>query len=477
MGLSHQPFYFIFYSFFLFFTYFLVCVLLDVLFGANSGVSRDLLFILSNPFFNKSSFLNFDATRLCTQIIVWVLLGFELLYLFGASVTGDFFTETLFSSIRITYAGLWSWTYLALLGYIIFIFSVLWYTWAQALQTPNELVVSRRPGIDESRFVYLPGLLVWPVLSTPLVLTLLVAGVWSGPAVSGWFGHLIFAGFQAKVAYVIIILFMLTWLAYSTSFYFTSVEVYDYTIVTYSFLIWTLFLFTANNIFTVIFFIEILATLVTLLFITSVFSSTYFYNTLSLSRHSYFNQSTPLAFVQTLLFFFWISLIASLNLFLFFILFYLKFATTEWYTLEILTFFIFSISNLHEMFSIALIWLNFMFCIFLKCGLVPFYFWKPTFFKGISLYTLFFYTFFYYFAVLYFFIYFTLVYVSDLFYANIFINNILLMVGALMLVFILCESYYLKAFFALSSILNTLFVFLMMSSYLIIEGGCFCIGG
>jgi hypothetical protein len=164
--------------------------------------------------------------------------------------------------------------------------------------------VSRRSTINDSRFSYLPGLVVWVLLFTPLVLIVVVVGVWGGPVVGGWFGHLIFGGFQAKVAYVITLLFVLVWVTYATTFYFTAVEVYDYTIVTYSFFFWMLFLFTANNIFTVIFFIEILSTLVMLLFVTSVFSSTYFYNTVSLSHHSYFTQTTPLAFIQTLLFFF-----------------------------------------------------------------------------------------------------------------------------------------------------------------------------
>jgi len=37
------------------------------------------------------------------------------------------------------------------------------------------------------------------------------------------------------------------------------------------------------------------------------------------------------------------------------------------------------------------------------------------------------------------------------------------MAGVLLLMFILCEAYYLKTFLALSSILNTLFVFLALS--------------
>ena len=54
---------------------------------------------------------------------------------------------------------------------------------------------------------------------------------------------------------------------------------------------------------------------------------------------------------------------------------------------------------------------------------------------------------------------------NELFYFNMFINLIMVLTGVVMVLFILCESYYLKAFLAMSSILNTLLVFLAMSSF------------
>jgi len=286
---------------------------------------------------------------------------------------------------------------------------------------------------------------------------------------SVWFGHLLFSSFQLKVTYLISFIFVLIWVAYASSFYYSSQEIFDYTIVTYSFFLWTVFLFYSNNIFTVIFFIEILSTLITLLLITSVFSSTYFYNNLSLTNHSYFNQSTPFSFLQTLMFFFWISLISSLNLFLFLTLFYLQFLTFDWYILESIFYYVIASSDLKSIFFSSLTWFSFLFCIFLKCGLVPFYFWKPIFFKGIPLHALFFYIVFFYFFIFYFFIYFFVIYLNELFYFNVFVNLLMLSFGLIILVFILCESYYIKAFLAMSSILNTLFVFLAISGTFITD--------
>lgn len=303
------------------------------------------------------------------------------------------------------------------------------------------------------------------LLLTPSLLLFFLTGSWTGPVCTIWFGHLIFSSLQYKVFFLLFFSFSLLWVAYSSSFYYSSQEVYDYTIVTYSFFLWMLLMFYSNNLFTVIFFIEILSTLITLLLITSVFSTTYFYNNLSLSSHSYFNQSTPFAFLQTLMFFFWISLVGSVNLFVFLTLFYLKFLTFDWYTIESVFYYVVSVSDLKTIFFMSLAWFNLLFCIFLKCGLVPFYFWKPVFFKGIPLHALFFYIFFFYSSIFLFFIYFLVVYMNELFYFNLFINLILVLSGIVLILFILCESYYLKAFLAMSSILNTLLIFLAMSSF------------
>ena len=323
--------------------------------------------------------------------------------------------------------------------------------------------------MNTSSFTHVSGFDLLPTLSTPLLLILFVNFSWISSDLLSWFGHLFFSGFQMKITYIILTMFYFIWLAYITSFYYTSQEVYDYTIVSYSFFLWTLFLFYANNIMTVVFFIEILSTLIMLIIVTSTFSSTYFYNNLNLDQHNYFNQTLPTSFLQTIMFFFWISLVSSLNLFVFLTLFYLKFFSLDWATIEVVFFHIVRVSDMKYIFSISLTWLTFLFCIFLKCGLVPFYFWKPIFFKGIPLHVLFFYITFFYFFLFLFFTYFFIFYLGELFYFNLFLNVVILTLGLVILIFIICESFYIKAFLAMSSILNTLFVFLALNSYCVVD--------
>lgn len=264
------------------------------------------------------------------------------------------------------------------------------------------------------------------------------------------------------MGFLVIFVFYLVLTVYCTSLYFSSKEIFDYIIVCFNFFFWVYFLFSANTVFTIIFFIEVISNLILLLLIASSFSTTYFFNNLSLNLHNYFNSTTPIFFVQMLMYFFWISLITSLNLFLFLILFYIKFTTFDFYFFEFIFFYIVNMDDVKDVFFIVLIWFNLLFCVFLKCGLVPFYFWKPVFFRGMPIHALFFYIIFFYFFILLFFIYFFMVCVNEVFYFFIVVNISMLIVGFFILLFILCEAYYVKAFLALSSILNTLFVFLAM---------------
>ena len=71
---------------------------------------------------------------------------------------------------------------------------------------------------------------------------------------------------------------------------------------------------------------------------------------------------------------------------------------------------------------------------------------------------------FFYFFIFLFFINFLLIYLNEIFYSYIYLNLLLLMIGFIILLSIICEAYYIKTFLATSSIINTLFIFLTLSS-------------
>lgn len=316
---------------------------------------------------------------------------------------------------------------------------------------------------NNNSFSYVTGAATLPLFSFFLAAACLINFSWVHQATTAWFGNLCFTSFQSKIFYLVLFFFALYVLANTSSLYFSSKEVYEYKITCFSFFIWIVFLFSSNSIFTVIFFVEILSTLIFLLLVSGAFSTAYYYNNLNLNMFNYFSLNTPFFFFQSVLYFFWISLISSLNLFLFLILFYLKFLTYDWFFLEFIFFYYVSTSSLKALFTLVFIWLTFLFCIFLKCGLVPFYFWKPVFFKGLPLHVLFFYVSFFYFFIFLFFCFFLINYLNEIFFFFAVVNIFFLFAGFLILFFILNEAYYLKSFIALSSILNSLFVFLTLN--------------
>ena len=252
--------------------------------------------------------------------------------------------------------------------------------------------------------------------------------------------------------------------AYATVFYYTTAEIYDFVIMVLHAVYWLTLLFTANTLFTVIFLIEILTTLIIFLIVTATFSTTYALNNLNMSHHLYFSQTTPYFFILTILYFFWLSLFASLLFYFFCIIFFLYFFTFDWFLFEYLFIYLITIFSKIEIILIAVTWFGILFSIFLKLGLAPLYIWKPVFFKGLSIYVLFFYIICYYFFILFYFMYLFLYYLQELFFTYLFINIFFLLSGFTLLLMILCEAYYLKTFLALSSILNTLFVFLSLNS-------------
>lgn len=353
----------------------------------------------------------------------------------------------------------WACLYFTYSVYVLFFFSALMYL------IPNMLVFTRSTTFKSfTNFESIDGSSLLKFLVTPVFLLLLSHFSWSGSTLTVWFGHITFSTLQYKVTPLLFFFFGSYLLVMSANIHFSSNHSYDFVATLFNFFIWLWMLVFSNNLFTFIFFLELLSALVMLTLITSTFSSIHFYNTLNYSSSSYFQVSTPTAFLQTLLMFFWTTLVASLTLFIFLMVFYLQFLTFDWNITSSIFVFLITTSSLKLSFTLAFSWLLILLCIFLKCGIVPFYLWKPAFFKGMTLLSLFFYIYVYYFTVFFYFTYVIFYYFNELFSFNIHVVIILLLLGTLSLSTILFESFYLKAFLALSSILNSLLIFYALCS-------------
>lgn len=244
--------------------------------------------------------------------------------------------------------------------------------------------------------------------------------------------------------------------------YFSSSEIFDFLIAKFNTYYWILLIFYSNSLFTIIFVIEVLSALIFLILTTSMFSTSFFYKNISFDSKIFFHNSLPYTFLQSFLFYFWVSLISSLNLFVFSILLTNIFFTFDWTILEHVFSHIMNTFSLKEVWVVGFVWFVILFSILLKCGIVPLFLWKPTFFKGVNFNMLAFYILFFYFLLMLFFVNFLAAYFNCIFYYYSTIMIVFVLIGCLCLLLILCESFYLKIFFAVSSILNSLLVFLAL---------------
>ena len=359
----------------------------------------------------------------------------------------------------LTTSNIWSITFFSPLTYITLLISFILY----ALPTlTNKTKYSSSS--NKFSFVLINSFDLFGLLLSPVIAVMFLASCWSAVTTSAWFGHLLLGPFQFKILYLILFVFSSVIIALASTSYFSSREFYDFMTVLYNFLYWLIIIFMSNTIFTSIFVIEVLSTLIFLLIITSTFSSNFFYRNLNLSFGHIFQQSTPHTYLQSLLYFFWISLVSSLNLFLFILLLYTKILTLDWFLIEHVFSFLILTSTIKEIVVVGISWFVLLTCIFLKCGVAPLYIWKPTFFKGLPIHTIYIYICFFYFFLFLFLIQLLTSYFSTVFYFYSYVTTIFVLIGLVTLLFIICDSYYIKAFLAISSILNSIFVLMAMSA-------------
>lgn len=198
-----------------------------------------------------------------------------------------------------TYNILWALTFYFFMFYITLVFSAILYTLPQVKTLSTFSLFKTLP-----QNKYIDGMYAHLLLVTFVMLMLFTNYIWVSPCINTWFGHIIFTSFQRKIIFIVLIFFYLSTLFLSTNFIFGPYEINDYYIVSINFYLWISFIFTANTLFSAIFFIEILSTLIFLLVTTSTFSTSYFYSNTTFSLSLYQNSFLAINYFNGLLFFF-----------------------------------------------------------------------------------------------------------------------------------------------------------------------------
>ena len=279
-----------------------------------------------------------------------------------------------------------------------------------------------------------------------------------------WWNHLSITNFNCYlllyfVIFNIIVLGFIYFLSPSSINYST-----DYFFAILNLSLFLPLIFTSNNLFTFFFFLEVNSCII---FYKFVSSKIWYNNNFNLFNFDIlkFNKLVPKNYLNVLFFQYWATFFSSVLILFFFLNCMYIFGSTEWNYLNFLLRQEFEINYFNNNFYFFLFCFIFLLGIFLKIGLTPFHLFKIEVYKGIPFLSIFFYTT-YYFLV--FFIFFVLIILNYLLsYYNFmwFFLIITLILGSFYIISLLFDVNYIKAFFAYSTIINTLsFFFILLST-------------
>ena len=200
------------------------------------------------------------------------------------------------------------------------------------------------------------------------------------------------------------------------------------------------------------FLIEILSCFVFYQFITS----TVFYKKVKESTTSSINNFHSKQLLSVLFFQYWASFFSSVIFVYIFSLLIFLFGTTDWFVLNFLfgfSFFDFSNTNTY---LFLFLFLLFTFSFFIKLGLSPVQLFKIEIYKGLPFLSIFFYTVFYFFIFFLFFFYLVIAYFTNIWLLIWYVTFFFLVIGGIYALNLMFDTKFVKAFFAYSTVINTL---------------------
>ncbi len=270
-----------------------------------------------------------------------------------------------------------------------------------------------------------------------------------------WWGHLsLINSIFFLLLFFLVFNFLVALFVHSIAYNKTSYSVdYFFAIANLGLLLPAMFL--SNNLFTFFFFLELNSAFI---FYKFVVSKIWYKNNFNLTNINItkFNKVAPKSFLNVLFFQFWTSFFSSILIVFFFILWLYQYTTTEWFFLNMLLYYELQIAFINGSFFFVFI----MFCLLaglsLKIGLTPFHLFKIEVYRGIPFLSIFFYTTYYFLNYFLFFVLLLSIYLlaASSFYWTLMI--LVLVFGCFYMVILLFDVNYLKAFFAYSTIVNTM---------------------
>lgn len=213
-------------------------------------------------------------------------------------------------------------------------------------------------------------------------------------------------------------------------------------------------IFLTNTLFTFLFVLEFVSVIVFYKFVVSKVWS--IKDTSNVNNFLLF-RNLPNYYLNMMFFQYWATFFSSVMIVFSLISYVYTYSTTEWFVLNLLNnitlqYNSFYISKLNSLILIFIL----IFAFLIKIGFTPVHFYKIEIYKGLPFFAIFFYTTYYFLVFFLFFILFILVYFSTFSVYWFYILTLVIVLSFFFIISLLFGLNYLKAFFAYSSVVNSM---------------------
>ncbi len=269
-----------------------------------------------------------------------------------------------------------------------------------------------------------------------------------------WLNHNYMNNFNTNVIMLLVIVLCISFIIFLNTKHQNIIVSSDYYFSLVSISTFIPFLFFCNSIFNFFFLLEVISILIFYKFVVSKF----WFN----EKFSFFKKTNLLErvfsrnYINVLFFQYWVNFFSSVVLIISIINIMYVFGSTDWFFINLLNL----INNNNFFFNDfefnTVLWISFFLCFFLKIGLTPSHLFKIEIYKGIPFVSIFFYTTFYFLSYFIFLTVVVQIYINSFKIFFYFFFIFFLFFGVIYTIFLLFDVSFTKAFFAYSTVVNTL---------------------
>jgi hypothetical protein len=349
-----------------------------------------------------------------------------------------------------------------LLGPIFIIFITVWYTYFLIISSTKQKLISKTSLIKSNSAITLNNNILGIFRNFQVYYFIFFIYLFTFRGFEGTYfvRHLCISNFTITGYYYLILLnsFLFVWLSKLLANILKNSVTLDYIISLVQMFILLPYIIFSNSIFTLFFNLEIASSLLFYHFISS-------YNWFKESNCNINKKLNVNFFFNMLFFHFWSSFFSSLFIVYSGLNLYYFIGTTEWLYFNFLLGTLIESGYIYNTFFIYLILIIFFIALIVKLGISPFLIFKIEIYRGLNIIVIFFY------SIIFFSIFFSIFFVIFFYYLPIilevfkFFFLILSMLLIITVILVMFDGLILRNFFAMSSIINTSNLFILLLLY------------